>query len=224
MIRLIAILVVISTTIGCAYTPTITTQIDALKGKGVTPTGSYWLSPEQGIEEGLQYEEFARYAHKALKLRGFTQASSSTEAELTVFLSYATDKPQQHQYTYTTPIYGETRHGSVRVVKQTTTDEDGDKKVITRRVYEPDYGVIAHQTHLSTYTTWPMRLRLRGVVDDKEIWTTTAVSNNTNNDIRVVFPAMLYASIPYLAASTGQKISTRVPLSSESLLLFKQGD
>ncbi len=208
---------------GCSTTPRVTTEIDALSASYDTSSDVVYIMPDKDISDGLQFEEFKRYVEHAFKRTNMSLAKDITEADTVVYLSYAAESGQRHQYTYSQPVYGDTGIESSRTVKEKVKDEDGNTVVREKTVYDRGYGIIGHTTHIGSYTTWPMRLRLRAIKDDKEVWVVVAVSNDTTNDLRQVFPAMLYLATPYIGNSTGQKIERVIKLDDPQLQSFKQG-
>jgi len=200
---------------GCVSRPHYDVRIDSINcGR---PTGQrYILLPGQkGVSPGdLQFQEFAKYAHGALELRGFSQAVSLEEADVAIFLYYAISDPSEHRYTYSTPIYGRTgvssshtygslySYGNNATYSGTTT-------------YTPTYGVVGSMQHTGVYVTFTRYISLdaldleayRDTEKEIQVWRTDIFSTGSSGDLRKVFPVMIAAAVDYIGANTGEEIT-----------------
>ncbi|CRX37966.1 hypothetical protein [Estrella lausannensis] len=168
-------------------------------------------------ENNLQYAEFSAYTEKVLESIGFEKVSNPEDADVGIFLSYGVSDPKFYEYTYSTPIWGQTgvaqsntygsvtRYGNCATYSQNTT-------------YTPQYGVIGSQTNVGVGVVYFRNLTLEGVDLEKfrengkvyDLWKTAAISNGESGDLRYVFPYMLVASKNFIRTNSLQKVNIQI--------------
>ena len=202
---------------GCA-TQRYKVHIDSINS-GQSGKQKYILVPgKKGVSPGdLQFREFAAYTHRALQQKGFIHTERLDEADIAIFLYFIVSEPSEHQYSYSTPIYGQTgissshtygwlrSYGNSATYSGTTT-------------YTPTYGVVGSRQHTRTYVNFTRYISLdaldlkvyRSSKEEKQIWKTDIFSTGHSGDLRRVFPVMIAAAAQYIGENTGKKIEVRL--------------
>jgi hypothetical protein len=176
----------------------------------------------------LQFREYAAYIDRALVSRGYVPAESIDKADLAVFVIYGIGNPQEHQYSYSIPTFGQTgvsssstygtlnTYGSFGTYSGTTT-------------YTPTYGITGSTSHIRTYTTYFRFLVLdalnlseyKQTKKEVQLWKTTITSTGSSGDLRRVFPYMVTASMPHIGTNTGQQIKVILEENDPAVLNVK---
>lgn len=173
------------------------------------------LSGDNKLNSGdLQFQEYASYITRALLKRGFTQAESIDSAEVAIFLAYGIGEPQEHQYSYSRPIFGQTGVSSSYTTGSATT-YGGLTNYSGITSYTPTYGITGIANHTDTYVTYYRYLILDAINADEfrtsnklnQEWKTTITSTGSSSDLRKIFPLMVAASVPYIGINTTGKVS-----------------
>lgn len=165
----------------------------------------------------LQFQEFSHYIHMALEARGFMHVSDVDEAEVVIFLTYGIGNPQERQYSYSVPTYGQTGTSSSTKIGNTV-------------FHWPRYGVTGYQTQTKTHTTYFRYILLdawglkayRQSEEAVQIWKTEIASTGTSGDLRRVFPILVAASTPYISQDTGQQIVVKMTEDDERVIQLKK--
>ncbi|NKB24991.1 MAG: DUF4136 domain-containing protein [Kiritimatiellae bacterium] len=161
----------------------------------------------------LQFREYAAYVNRALQEKGFTPAETFQKANVGIFLGYGIGEPQEHQYVYSLPIWGQTG-----VLSSYRTGAFSSYGYCGTTIYTPTYGVIGSTTHSSSYTTYSRFISLDAVDLDEytktekevQLWKTTVTSSGSSDDLRRVFPILIAASKDYIATNTGKKVKVKL--------------
>lgn len=198
---------------GCGATYRV--QVDSISASNSSNMRSYVLLPgnDDTTPSDLQFMEFGKYIKHVLSSKGYVEADDFNEADLAIFLAYGIGDPQEHQYTYNLPVWGETgvsssythgtlySYGNYGTYSGTTT-------------YTPSYGITGYTTHMGTYLTYFRFMVLdaydmqksRESQDLVQAWKTTVTSMGSSGDLRRVFPILAAASKDYIASNTRQKV------------------
>jgi len=185
--------------LGCTQTTRYSVSVSALASPEATAGARYVLIPgnEEIDSSDLQYEEFAGYAHRALKLEGFEEAPTADEADLVIVLNYAVTDPETSTYSYSVPQFGRTGYRSSTTYGSTT-------------YYHPSYGITGFLTGARQMTVYRRGLGLvafdaesvRSGQKPVEVWRTLAISIGSSGDLRRVFPYLMAAARRYLGRAT----------------------
>lgn len=209
---LIAVLALLQ---ACAVGPQFHVNVDSISApEAVTKTKYFLLPGVKDVEVGdLQYREYAAYVERALMSKGYSKASSFTDADIAIFLGYGIGDPDTRQFTYSLPTYGQTgvssanTYGTVNTYGNTATYSG-------TTTYTPTYGVTGSTTHTGTQTTYFRYMWLDAVDLDEyrktekeiQLWKTTVTSTGSSGDLRQVFPILVAASKPHIGSNTGKKV------------------
>ena len=209
---------------GCVSAPYVRLSVDSLSRTDVGR--SYVLLPgnKDTTELDLQFQEFARYIHRALALRGFHQAQGGGTAETLIFVAYGIGDPQTHQYSYSVPLFGQTG-----ISGSTTIGSVYGGGFSSTTTYTPTYGVTGYATHVGTVTLYSRFIRLqaydRAAYDRtknlEEVWRSTIISVGKVGDLRRVFPVMTAGSAKHLATNTGQWVEIKLDEQDASVQAIK---
>ena len=198
---------------GCATTqpPQFNVNVDSISGSD-TDKKSFMLFPgnEDTQADDLQFKEYASYVNRALIKQGFIPAKSPEDANVAIFLVYGIGDPQQHQYSYSMPVWGKTGISSstTRTTSSTTS----------KTTYNPTYGIKGYTTRVGSSTTYFRFLVLdaldldayRKTEEEVPLWKTSITSTGSSGDLRRVFPILVAASMSYISKNTGQIIAVNI--------------
>jgi len=204
---------------GCAVGPRFRVNIDSISDPGTTMKNTFVLLPGfKDFNQGsLQYKEYAAYVESALLDKGFVKANNIGDAHLAIFLVYGIGDPQEHQFTYSLPIWGQTGVASSSTFGTINTfGNTGTYSATT--TYTPTYGVVGSSTHTGTRITYFRYFWLDAIDLDEyrrtekvsQLWKTTVTSTGRSGDLRQVFPVMVGAAKEYFGTNTGKKVKVEL--------------
>jgi hypothetical protein len=212
---------------GCASVTKYFVNVDSLQAPGTDDKKNFILLPgnKDTSVSDLQFREYAAYINRALISRGFVPAESIETANLAIFVVYGIGDPQQHQYSYSVPVWGQT--GVSSSTTQGTLSTYGNYSGTT--TYNPTYGIKGYSSHVGTYTTY-FRFLVLNAIDlseyrkskkEVQLWKTTVTSAGRSGDLRRVFPVMVTASKPHIATNSGQQIKIEIYENDPNILEIK---
>jgi len=211
---------------GCSTIPEVRMMVDAIGG-AISENNSYILLPgntDTSIED-LQFKEYAVYVNRALHTRGFVLTQSLENANVAIYLSYGIGNPKETQYSYSSPIFGQTGVSSSRT--SGTTSSYGSYSGAT--THTPSYGITGSTTNIESYTTY-MRFMILDAVDMDEykksnkkvqIWKTTVTSEGASGDLREIFPVLVAASQRYVGKNTGRQVEEKMSMDDKRVIWIK---
>jgi hypothetical protein len=193
-------------------------SVDSISGER-PDKNSYILLPgnKDTKAEDLQFKEYAAYVNRALIRQGFEPADSFEKANVAIFLVYGIGDPQEHQYSYSIPTWGQTGVSSSSTTG-TVRSYGGYGSYSGTTTYTPTYGVTGSTTHTDSYTTY-FRFMVLDAVDldeykkskkEVQLWKTTVTSSGSSGDLRRIFPILVAASQQYVGKNTGQKVEVNL--------------
>ncbi len=228
--KAITILIFLIILNGCGIGPTFHIDVDSLRATTSVPGNKYILLPgNKGIlKNDLQYQEFARYTNRALRLKGYHQSNNIHEADIAIVLEYGIGEPKTEHYTYSTPTWGQTGVSSSNTNARITAYNNTANYSATT-TYTPTYGVTGSKTHSGTKVSYFRFMRLTALdtheykIMDRvvSVWETTVTSSGSSGDLRQVFPILVAASIPYIGGNTGKKVRVRITESDQQVDIIK---
>lgn len=177
------------------------------------------FSGKEGVDvDDLQFQEFATYVALVLRENGYLYVANLYDADVAIFLSYGIGDPEIHQYSYSTPIWGQTGVAASTTYGTISTPGGGAATYSGNTTYTPTFGITGSQAHAATSTTYARALSLEAYdvptyLHGKkmlQVWTTRVVSTGSSGDLRLVLPYMVAAMKPYLGISTGQGVQVEV--------------
>lgn len=212
---------------GCATTqPKCRVNVDSIGGSAVDKK-SYILLPanKDTKADDLQFKEYATYVNRALIKQGFVPAESFESANIEILLAYGIGDPQEHQYSYSLPTWGQTGVSSSYTTGMVSSY--GSYSGIT--TYTPTYGVTGSTSHIGSYTTYFRYMILYAVDLDEykntkkevQLWKTSVTSSGPSGDLRRVFPILVAASNQYIATNTGKKVTVDLYEEDEQVIEIK---
>jgi len=175
----------------------------------------------------LEFKEYAKYVNNALKEKGFIETSFK-KASIAIFVSYGIGEPKENNYSYSTPIYGQTGYSSSRTTGTVNTYGNNTSYSGTT-TYTPTYGVTGSQSHSGVYITY-FRYLILDATDLNEykktkkqiqLWKTTVTSTGSSGDLRQVIPILVGASKNYIGSNTGKKLLIKITEDDKRVLTVK---
>jgi len=207
-------------------------EVDSIKDKNLKEKGNinYILLPSNdGVDiNDLKFKEYSDYVRIALSKQVFIE-SSPDSAEIAIFFSYGIGDPKEHTYSYTYPIIGK-QGGDKTNINARIYNSDGSSSRIYGTTYsKPKYGVTGYVSGTSTYTTYFRYATLEAIDLEKfrkigesiTVWQTNLTSTGSGNDLRVIMPVMIAASIPYLGKDSGKMINVKLTEKDYDVLQIK---
>lgn len=178
----------------------------------------------------LEFQEYCIYVERALINNGLTKENDGNEADIIVFLAYGIGEPEEHGYTYSIPVFGQTGVSSSNTTGNIIAF--GNTGMYSAKTtYTPQYGITGFRTGQGSYTTFSRYIYLSaydlvGYRSSKKaiiVWDTRIASIGSSGDLRRVFPVMIAASIDYIGKNT--KGIKEITLTEEDdSVLFIKGD
>jgi hypothetical protein len=178
--------------------------------------------------------------NRALIKRGFFPAVSFDKANVVIFLSYGIGDPQEHQFSYSVPVWGQTgvsssstygsmnTHGSLNTFGNYGSYQ-GNTSFSSTTTYTPSYGITGFTSHIGSYKTY-FRFMLLDAYDlneyksskkEVQLWKTTVTSTGRSGDLRRVFPILVAASKKHIGKNTGKKIQVALQDNDKSVIEIK---
>lgn len=202
---------------GCAAPPTTyEVTVSSLRSTAVAEGTStdvqtkYLLVPgNEGLRpDDLQFLEYAGHVERVLAPKGYARTDNALDAEVVVALLYDVSS-SQHEYAYTTPVYGQTGGGTA-TFNANTYGRFGNSYTSGTVYQQPTYGVVGSQLHSGTLTVFHRRVWL-SAYDVRERdghrtlvprWQTKIASSGDGGDLRELFPVLLAAASDSIATDT----------------------
>lgn len=205
-------------------------NVDSLSASSETAEKHFVLLPgnKDTPATDLQFREFAAYINRALASRGYVPAENIEKADLAIFVVYGIGNPQQHQYSYSIPTWGQTGISSSSTYGTLNT-YGGYGTYSGTTTYTPTYGITGSTSHIGTYTMY-LRFLVLDALDlseykqtkkEVQLWKTTITSVGSSGDLRRVFPYMVTASMPHIGTNTGQQIKVVLDENDPAVLNVK---
>jgi len=177
----------------------------------------------------IQFREYASYVHKVLIKHGYEPAKNIDSADIIVMLAYGIGEPKAHNYTYSSPIVGQTGVAS----SQTTGFASSYGRFATYSGYTtntPTYGVTGYRQHSGPYETCARFIMLNAFdlkakaknTSDLEVWKTVITSEGSSCDLRAVFPGILLAAEGLIGSNTGKKVGVSILLEDPAINELKE--
>lgn len=200
----------------CAPPMKFVVEVDSIGSDENVGSKKYILCPtmENVKTTDLRFLEFAKQIEFALSKKDYIQVYNPDVADIAIFVTYGIGNPQEHQYSYSLPVWGQTgvssssTSGNVYVFGNTATYSSNTK-------HTPTYGIVGSNTYQGTYITYFRYLKLdafdlqklRSEKQEIQIWSTTVTSTGTSDDLRFVFPYMMATCQKHLGTNTGRKLT-----------------
>lgn len=204
--------------------------VDSLTGEKAVGSSTYILLPgnKNITANDIQFREYAAYVHRAMKSKGFIPTEKVEEADLAVFLSYGIGNPEEHKYSYSLPVWGQTGVSS-SYTTGTITSYGGFGTYSGTTTYTPSYGITGYTTGTSSYATyfrfmlldaWDLK-KYRNSKKETQVWKTTVTSTGSSGDLRRVFPVLVGASKRYIGENTGTQVKVMLDESDQRVIETK---
>jgi len=204
---------------GCAARTDYIVIVDAISSVEHEQNSTYvLLSANEDVDiDDLQFREFAQYIHRALAARGFLHTENINEAELAIFLYYGIGDPQEHYYTYSIPIWGQT--GVSSSTTTATMNFYGNTGYYSgTTTHTPTYGITGYSSGAGSYVTYFRHMALSAcdiahyqeTQQLKEVWRTYVASTGSSGDLRRVFPIMVAAAWQHIGENSRGQVQVKL--------------
>lgn len=178
-------------------------EVDSLAAPEASQKKHFVILPgnKEINEADLQFLEFKAYVERALVSRGFSKATSLKDGDMVLMLSYGVGAPEIRQYSYDVPVWVDS--GFYYPYYRRSRFYGGVNTGYTQRV--ESYTTYKRYLVLEAYDAAPYR-------EQKllQLWKTNVTSTGNSNDLRLVFPYMVAAMLPYIGTNTGHMINTDI--------------
>ena len=188
----------------------------------------------------LQFREFASYVERVLVSKGYEITDDFETADVAVLLGYGIGDPEEHYYTYSVPVWGQTGVSSSTTTGSANTfgniysygssaNLSGTTSHSSTTTYTPSYGVVGSSSHVGSFVTYTRYIFLqaydlnayRQTQEENQLWKTEIVSTGSSGDLRRVFPILIAGAMPYVGENTGQKVKVQLHEDNEAVLTVK---
>ena len=207
-----------------ASAKTFITFVSAYSDPSVQPTRTYFILPqsESVSSDSLEFREFSRAVEKILAMKGGIRTHDLNAADTVLFLSYGIGPEKRSQQSFSIPTFGQTG-----VASSHTSGTVSGRSISATTTYMPSYGITGSNNFSYNVSEFDRWLRLSSVTSEslknnhpKESWGIEVKSSGTSNDIREVFPVMVFASKDYVNINSGKSIKVKVKESDKRLKQF----
>jgi hypothetical protein len=198
---------------GCG--PSFVVYVDSINnGQIPLKKTCYIISGVEDVEASdLQFKEFKAYIICGLAENGIYTTEDPDTAEATLLVAYGIGEPEEHIYSYSQPIYGQTGVSSSHT-SGTVYNYGNTGTYSGTTTYTPSYGVVGAVPMTGSYITFTRWLDLRAVDMDQYkkdetvnvLWETRITSTGSSGDLRQVFPVLVAAASPHFGENTGKQI------------------
>lgn len=231
-LSLLLVISVESTFLGCAHHPRFIVQVDSIRDASPSAEKkSYLLLPANDKElnlDDLQFKEFGGYVQRALTMKGYSIPNKPENLQVIILMGYGIGDPQTHHFAFSYPIFGQTG-GGYSTFNASSYGTGGYANTTGSIQQMPTFGVVGSGIAAGSFTTYQRYLILWGTdVDEykksgkiKTLWKTTVTSEGVSDDLRLVFPIMVTAAMPYIGSNTGHKVTIKLKENDESVLKLK---
>ncbi len=155
-----------------------------------------------------KFDEYARYVQIMLAEKGFERVSHG--ADVIITLDYEISEPAFYSDHDAMPQGGQAR------VKSSTPHRNAqgqvDSETYSETAYDTSsYGAAGYASHRDMGAVYTREIRLEARTWNKSLlWRTSILSCGSSGDFRRVFPAMIAASGPYVASTTGNSVVIKI--------------
>lgn len=205
---------------GCASTPnhpSIEVRVDALNNGATVTNTSYYLVPADNAisAQDLTFIEFARIVERALAAKNYERTQNKDEAQLLITLGYGVRGPNETQYSYSTPQYGQ--------VGGTLLYRSGDVISVA-----PSYGIVGYSNETGLRISYQRIVQIAAfdkqstlAKEHSQLWKVDIISDGQSDDLRWTFPYLIQAASPYLGEHTEKKIRVNININDPSVHMLR---
>ena len=191
-------------------------EVDSYGSYDVYGKSFYVLSGDEGVADNdLQFREFVGYIEQAMIMKGAQVSETLENAELVLLLRYGLSDES-----YTTIRSIPTR-GQIGTTVKTKSSTSGNSTTTT--TVTPKYGITGYRSEEKRVRQFRRNFELTAFESskpDQMIFKLLATSEGYNDDLRAVYPILVYTSIKYIGESTGVKKEFKIKDTDPTLNLF----
>jgi hypothetical protein len=176
----------------------------------------------------LEFMEYVSYVERALATQGYIKEENGEKADMLIFLAYGIGKPEEHNYTYSFPVFGQTGVASKQTYGNLYTF--GNMGLYSEQTtYTPQYGITGYGTGQGSFTTYSRYIYItaydliayRENKSENIMWDTRIASVGSSGDLRRVFPVMIAASLDDIGKNTKGIKEVSLEENDDKVLIIK---
>ena len=218
-------------------------EVDSYGNYDVSGKSFCVLSGDEKVADNdLQFREFAEYIEQAMIMKGARVSKTLENAELVLLLRYGLSD-ESYTTTRSIPTRGQTgatiktnsstygnAYGNVSVTGNNSTTNAygnayGNSTTNTTTTITPTYGITGYMSVESRVEQYRRNFELLALESSKPeqlIFKLLVTSEGYNDDLRAVYPILVYTSIKYIGESTGVKKEFKIKDTDPTLNLFAE--
>jgi hypothetical protein len=207
-------------------------KVDSFGGNDIA-NKTYTLMPLMPEFSGLEYNEYSKYVHSALKEKGYINLDNKDKSNIVIFMSYGISDPSTYETTTSIPQWGQTGVSSSYTSGTFSSygGYTGSGRYSGTTSYSPTYGVTGYTPITSSYTNYTRYLKLSAVdsglwrnnKENIELWKTSVTSTGSSGDLRQVMPYMIIAVKPHIGTNTGQQLKIEIDGDNKNVKALREG-
>jgi len=212
MNKLLLLVVMAISISGCSSTHLMTVNSF---GNSSNQNKTYTLLPKTESLEGLEFNEYSSYLHRALKDKGFVKSLMGLSDAGIVITADFYVKPRVVLTNGNIPTFGKT---GIRSSHTTGSVNSGSVSIST--TYTPSYGINGYAPAQFKHISYWRYLKLtafsasdwkKGKTERKnELWATYVHSLGNSPDLRVIMPYLVLSISKYIGKSTGKVVEVKL--------------
>jgi len=214
----------------CSLGPQIDMAVNSLAAPNSSTNAKYVLYSGSDTVPGsdLQFREYANFVHRGLASRGFVEVDDLSNADIAIFLVYGVGDPMTWQYTYSTPVWGQTGISSSET-SGTISTYGNTSSYSENTTYNPSYGVTGYDSGVAQKTVFFLSMQVAAIDVAKynagepnaEVWKTVVGCFQETPDLRAVFPVLVAGGVPHFASSSGKQIPVRLGMNDSEVVYIR---
>ena len=237
------IIVILSFLQACAVDQQFHVNVDSISKPKVNTNIKYFLfsAVKDVNEDDLQFQEYASYVDRALKISGFRKAENSETAEIGIYLYYGISNPKTHFFTESESKLSPIEFPSMETGNKFNRNRDNfeasnlrkhDTNTVDSYKYSFNSGtwIKKSETCIKTETVYYAFMWLDAIDMNEyrktgkkvQLWKTTVSTRGTCGDLRISFPVLVTAAIPYIGSNTRKTIEVTLSESDSVFIHFKE--
>ncbi len=188
--------------------PTYRIKVNSIAEADAAQQKKYVLMPanKDTSADDLQYREYAKYVHRALRHNGFVEITKNETPEIIITLGYGIGDRQVENRSLTLNRTVQTRtQGSITGYGGYATYSGTTSKRV------PTTYSVRHETYFRYVMLMGFEYKKNmGNKKPHELWRTYITSRGSSDDLRQVFPVLIGASVSHIGGNTGKKITVNL--------------
>lgn len=179
-------------------------------------------------ENDLRFKEFASIVSNALQKKGLTEIRDRKAADTVILLNYAVSEPRTVTHNRLVPVFGGGANSTTTQIKNNYGNPIGSLETRPSNPYDsfrPTGAVAIAEEHTVfqrgiMIAAYEVKESLKSANNEKKIspkmlWEVRITSTGSTNDLRKLFPIMIYAASPFIGKNSGAKEIVNLSLADD---------